>query len=108
MLAAFERDRLQGIHVINHFEFTVNGYVDPSCPEVIVNAEIRGQIRGGLIDDDGSFVPGFSPDDCVPLKGNSTELVMKWKGSEAVTGKAWLKLYIDDADIWSVTVNGDR
>ena len=108
MLAAFEHDRLQGIYVKNHFEFTVNGYVDPSCPEVVVNADIRGEICGGLIDDDGNFVPGFSPDDCIPLKGNSTELVMKWKGSEAVTGKAWLKLYIDDADIWSVTVNGDR
>ena len=108
MLAAFERDRLQGLYVKKHFEFTVNGYVDPSCPEVTVNADIRGKICGGLIDDNGDFVPGFSPDDCIPLKGNSTEHVMKWKGTAAQESKVWLKLYIDDADIWSVTVNGDR
>lgn len=108
MLAAFPRDRLQGLCVKKHFAFTVNGYVDPSCPEVVVNADIRGRIRGGLLDEDGAFVPGFSPDDCVPLQGNGTALVMRWKGTTARKSKAWLKLYIDDADLWSVTVNGDR
>lgn len=59
------------------------------------------------LDDDGAFVPGFSPDDCILLCGNGTALVMRWKGTAAKPGKAWLKLYIDDADIWS-TVNGER
>lgn len=33
----------------------VYGYVDPSCPEVVVHADMHRQIRGGLMDDDGVF-----------------------------------------------------
>lgn len=107
VLAAFTKDRLQGMHVAKHYEFPVCGRVDPSCPEVTLNADIRGQIRGELIDENWKVIEGFGPEDCVPVRGNGTDLKLTWRGRSDLHD-ATLKLFVDDADLWACTVNGEE
>lgn len=105
MLGVFTKDRLQGLRINDYFEFTVVGNIDTCNPSVTLNADIKGEIRGGLIKENGEFLEGFSPEDCIPAKGNGTELELRWNGQCSAKETAWLKLYIKNADIWSVSMN---
>ena len=107
VLAAFPKDRLQGMHVAKHYEFPVTGIVDPRCPEVTLNADIRGQIRGELIDENWKVIEGFGPEDCIPVRGNGTALKLTWRGKSELP-EATLKLFVDDADLWACTVNREE
>ena len=106
--AVFPRDRILGLSVPDRFEFSVTGSVDPRRPEVTVNADVRGSLRAGLIAPGGRWVEGFSPEDCVPVRGNGIDLPIRWRGGEPTVDRAVLKLFAEDADLWAVTVNDDR
>ena len=104
-LATFPKDRLQGLDTKTAFEFTVVGKVDPLNPEVVLNADIRGRVRAALIGPDGQFIPGFTKEDCIPVTGDSLEHRIAWKGTPTDIREADLKLYAEDATLYTVTVN---
>ncbi|MBE6937324.1 MAG: hypothetical protein E7460_02055 [Ruminococcaceae bacterium] len=104
-MATFPRDRLQGLDTKTAFEFCVMGKVDPMNPEVVLNADIRGRVRAALIDKEGNFIPGFTADDCTPVTGDSLRHVISWPGGKTDVREADLKLYAEDATLYSVTVN---
>ena len=104
-MVTFPKDRIQGMDTKTKFEFSVVGKVDPLNPEVTLNAEIRGQVRAALIDSDGEFIPGYTVDDCVPVTGDSLCHKITWKGGATDIRKADLKLFVEDATLYTVTVN---
>ncbi|MBR5520167.1 MAG: hypothetical protein IKU55_05570 [Clostridia bacterium] len=112
VMVKFVKDRIVGLETDSSYNFTTAGWVDPENPEVFVNAVVRGRLRAGLIRD-GAFIPGFSPDDCEPLTGDLRDARFTWKGSSGPVPKAededdneaFLKLYLEDGIIFSVTVN---
>ena len=110
VMVKFPKDRIVGLETDTFYNFCTVGRVDPENPEVVVNAVVRGRLRAGLIRDD-QFIPGFSPDDCEPLTGDLRDAQFTWKGSKGPIprdeddNEAFLKLYLEDGIIFSVTVN---
>ncbi len=51
-----------------------------------VNANIRGELRMGLISAEGNPLPGFSADDCRPVQGDSLSHTVLWKSPLADLG----------------------
>ena len=51
-----------------------------------VNANIRGELRVGLISAEGYPLPGFSADDCRPVQGDSFAHTVLWKSPLADLG----------------------
>lgn len=98
--AEFAHDRLQGLDTSGAFEFCVMGKLDPHKPEVRINADVRGRLRGGLIAG-GKFLPGFSPDDCEPVHGDSLCHRLSWRGGETTATEADLKIFMEDATIYA-------
>jgi hypothetical protein len=108
VMLKFKRDRFQGLDTKTKFEFAVVGEIDPRCP-ITVNADIRGSLRAGLIEGGayGRYIEGFAPEDCVPLKGDGTDLELRWRGGKPSAEKAELKILLEDATIYSVTSHDD-
>ena len=110
VMVKFVKDRIVGLETDSFYNFAVSGRVDPENPEVFVNAVVRGRLRAALIRF-GEFIPGFSPDDCEPLTGDLRDAQFTWKGSKGPIprdeddNEAFLKLYLEDGIIFSVTVN---
>lgn len=53
--------------------------VVPAGSNLIVNASVRGELCVGLLDAEGKPIPGFSPDDCQPIEGDSLTHAAHWK-----------------------------
>jgi len=105
VMVRFPKDRIVGLGTESYYNFTVTGFVDPSNPEVYVNADVRGRLRAALIVDD-EYLEGFGPDDCEPLSGDLRDAKVTWKGGHAPSScDAYLKLFLEDGTIFSVTVN---
>ena len=51
-----------------------------------------GELRVGFVKRDGTFVEGFSPDDCRPIKGDGIAIPVRWQGSRDIRALA-------DADV---------
>ncbi len=103
-LYRFPTDRIVGLETKSFYNFSVVGAVDPNAPEVFVNAAVNGKLRAGLISDN-KFLEGFSPDDCEPLSGDLRGVPFRWKGKSSPVTEAYLKLFLEDGTIFSVTVN---
>jgi hypothetical protein len=50
---------------------------------LIVNADIRGELRVEILDDRGQPIPGFSAKECEPIRSDSIRHVVRWKGKSA-------------------------
>jgi hypothetical protein len=53
----------------------------PNGRRLIVNADIRGQMRVRLLRANGKPVPGYDWDDCTPVKGDSLSHEASWRGA---------------------------
>jgi hypothetical protein len=53
-------------------------------PHLLLNldAGVMGQLRVGLLDDDGQAIAGYAVDDCEAVRLNSTRARVKWKGGD--------------------------
>jgi len=112
VLLRFPQDRFQGLHAPGSFEFNVPAERgEDGSVAVTLNAvvETGGAIRGGLMKaaDNLEFLPGFSPDDCLPVTGDAVHLPLSWRGGAVPPGAAGepleLRLYLDRATLYSIS-----
>lgn len=105
----FPRDRVQGLHAAN---FACNVPVERGDGiDITLNASVApgGSIRAGLLPagDTLEFLPGFSPDDCMPVTGDGVALPLRWAGGGQYplpAGKpVELRLYLENATVFSYT-----
>ena len=71
-------------------------YVNYRCPE--------GELRVELLDADGKAIPGYSYEDALPLKGDSTEAKVRWKSTDKLpltNGTLRLKFHVSQGEIFS-------
>jgi len=66
---------------------TVPIRVDGNSLVFNVDTGALGQIQVGLLDEDGQPIPGFSIDDCLPLRTNALAAEVQWRGKPNL--KAW-------------------
>ncbi len=74
-----------------------------------INADIRGDLRVALLDASGKPFPGYTKEDCIPLKGNNTKHMITWKNKKNTSGlensPVKVKFYITNGDLYSFWVS---
>lgn len=74
-----------------------------------VNADVKGELRVALLDRNNHPIPGYSAEDCIAMKGNSTQFLIRWKQHRSVSevkGKrVKLKFYLSDGDLYSFWIS---
>ena len=43
-----------------------------------MNAGVKGELRAELLDSEGRVLPGFSADDCVPIRSDGLRQMIRW------------------------------
>jgi len=79
-----------------------------------LNVQAGGEVRVGVIEADGSAVPGFGTDDCEPIRGDSVRRRVRWRGGslQALQERAVrLRFELHDARLFAlqfVTRGGEQ
>jgi hypothetical protein len=61
-------------------------------PEVLVNAEVAGELRVRVCDPQGKPIEGFDAPDCAPIRGNSLRHPVRWNRPLAALGRRPIRL----------------
>jgi len=73
---------------------------------LVLNVASRGSVRVGIVNEDGSAIPGFALADCKPIRTESVRAQVNWRGGPNVgllAGKAVrLVLEMNDAKLYSL------
>jgi len=73
---------------------------------LVLNVASRGSVRVGIVNEDGSGIPGFAVADCKPIRTDSVRRQVIWQGGPNVgtlAGKAVrLVLELNDAKLYSL------
>lgn len=65
-------------------------------PRLVVNADAgKGELRVGLLEADGRAIPGYSVEDCVPLKVDATAWTAEWKGKKSAPTDRPVKVVVE-------------
>jgi len=74
-----------------------------------VNADVRGELKVELQDANGKIISGYSKQDCIPMKINSTKYLISWKNNSNVSKlrnkKIKVKFYLNNGDLYSFWVS---
>jgi hypothetical protein len=74
-----------------------------------INADAaKGAVRVEILDEDGYRLRGFTKDDAVPLTADGLALPVAWKQKslgELPAGKYLVRVYLDRADLFAVTLH---
>ena len=108
----FPRDRFQGLHAADAFEFSVP--VERSADGVIrvaLNAAVaaNGRIRAGLLPakNELNYLPGYAPADMQPVSGDGVSLPLRWEGGAVpplpASESLELRLTMENATLFSHT-----
>jgi hypothetical protein len=46
---------------------------------MLLNARVRGELRVEVLDPEGKPVPGYTGEECLPVRGDGTRLALRWK-----------------------------
>ena len=76
---------------------------------LFVNANARGNLAIELLDENNNVIKGFSKDDCIMFRGNSTKQIVTWKTNSSLSNlKNKLirsKFYWNDTDLFAFWVS---
>ncbi len=70
------------------------------------SAQAGGEVRVGLLDAEGNRVPGFSLNDCDPIRSNDVAHLVTWQGNAdfppLTDRKVRLKIHLRSADLYAL------
>lgn len=73
-----------------------------------VNADIRGELRLAICEPSGKFVPGFTFEDCQPIRGNDVAHAVRWNQAQpsSLAGKrVQLVFRVQDGSLFAFGIN---
>ena len=107
-LATLRRDGFVSMHT-NGDGYLITHTVVFNGNYFFVNGNVRGELKVELQDTDGKAIPGYSKQDCIPMKINSTKYLINWKNNPNVSKlrnkKIKVKFYLDNGDLYSFWVS---
>ncbi|PYY04992.1 MAG: hypothetical protein DMG69_28225 [Acidobacteria bacterium] len=69
------------------------------------NADVRGELRAEILDEDGNRLPGYGAGDCSPIRSDNMRHLVRWRGKTNVAdlrGKhVKLRFTLHDGDLYS-------
>lgn len=76
---------------------------------LFVNANARGNLAIELLDENNNVIKGFSKDDCIMFRGNSTKQIVTWKTNSSLSDLKnkliRIKFYCNDTDLFAFWVS---
>ncbi len=106
-LGIIKRGRLVGYHAgDDEGELLTRPFV-LERPCLLLNADAaQGQVRAALVHGDGRPVPGFTKNDCEPIREDGLDLPLRWKGKADLSGfvgqKVRLRLAARNAALYAL------
>ena len=74
-----------------------------------VNADVKGALKVELQDENGKPIAGYTKDDCIVMKSNSTKYLITWKNKKNVielrNKKIKAKFYLRNGDLYSFWIS---
>lgn len=77
-----------------------------------VNADVhpkKGKLYVELLDEKGNVIPGFSKQDCIVMKSNSTKQMIAWKGNDSLENlkntPVRAKFYLTNGDLYAFWIS---
>lgn len=74
-----------------------------------VNGDIKGELKVELQDGTGKAIPGYSKQECIPMKINSTKYLIRWRSNKSVSKLKdkviKVKFYVNNGDLYSFWVS---
>ena len=102
--ARFPKRRFLGLRAQGSGQLWTRPFI-PKKREIRLDAAISGQVRAELCDPYGTPLPGLSRVEAVPLTGDSTEHVLRWKDGNSARYQydaVSLRLAIADATVYAI------
>lgn len=74
-----------------------------------VNASVKGSLKVEILDASGKAIDGYSAEDCVVIKGDSTRKLVTWKGHATLESLAGenikVKFHLNDGELYSFWIS---
>lgn len=107
-LATLRRDGFVSMHTSDEGFLTTRNVLF-NGNYFFVNADVKGELKVELLDATGKPVPGFTKNDCIAMKTNSTKYLIKWKNTAAVAQlknkQIRIKFYLKNSDLYSFWIS---
>ena len=107
--AAWRRDRFVSLDAPQQGGTVETTPLGLSGDRLVVNADASGgRLAVEILDSDGKSLPGYSPDDCLPIAADSVRHAVKWKGRDKLPAERPLRLrfHLRNAKLYSFHVTG--
>lgn len=109
-LATLPRDRFAGLQPIKQIgQITLKPVSFANFQSITINADASaGIILPELLDAEGYRIHGFAETDAMPVTGDSLRHPLQWRYrqiSELVPGYYMLRLHLQNAEVFAVTIN---
>ena len=79
---------------------------------LFVNADVKGQLRVEVLDENGAVLPAFTPDNCMPVQGDGTRQAVTWKDGgdlSALAGKpVRFRFHLTNGRLYAFWVSPDK
>jgi len=84
-LAKWRLDGFMSLDAIGVGSFTTRSFIFDGKTLSINFKSPNGFVKVGILDENGKTIPGFSPNDCDEIKGDSVRQIVSWKGKSDVS-----------------------
>ena len=72
---------------------------------LFVNADVKGELRAELLDSEGRVLPGYSAEDCVPIRSDGLRQMIRWNRAfqlDSLRGRSVrLRFHMREADLYA-------
>lgn len=104
LLAEIKGDRFLGIRAKKKGEILTSPFI-PTKENIILDADISGSLAAQLCDTFGKPLPGYTFQDFLPIRGDSTAHVLRWENAKTthfMYDALSLRLQWNNGDIFSI------
>lgn len=104
-LATLRLDGFVSIHAGQQTGTLTTKVMKISGGSLLVNADVRGELRVEILDEKGQPIPGYSAADCSPIRSDDVRQAIRWTGKSSLDrllGKpARLRFLLQDGDLYA-------
>lgn len=107
-LATLRRDGFVSMHTSNEGYLTTRT-ITFNGNYFFVNADVKGELKVELLDVNSKPIKGFTKNDCISMKANSTKHLIQWKSktdvSQLKNKPVKIRFYVNDGDFFSFWIS---
>jgi hypothetical protein len=111
-LAILRRDGFASIDAGAIEGFLLTRPVQFTGRHLFVNADIAGELKVEVLNENNESIPGLTREDCAPIQGDNTRHAVTWKNARDVSGaggkRVRFKFHLTSGRLYSFWVSSDK